>query len=90
MKSSASAVEDPIALIIQKLDQMNTHLIQTQNQIMNRLTTLERYHHSSKPQFLRHPNTGWKQRPPQEAKAPHTLYPVGMVKLEAFPWCFHC
>jgi hypothetical protein len=89
-KGLASVVQDPIALINQKLYQMNTQFVQTHNQSMNRLTTLERYHHSSKPQFVGQPNAGWKPRPPLEDKEPDTLDPVGMVNLETFPWCFPC
>jgi hypothetical protein len=88
MKSSTNTVQDPIALITQKLDQMNTQFIQTQNQIMNRLTTLERYHHPPNLSLSDNQNAGWKPRPQQEAKAPDTLDLVGMVNLEGSPWCF--
>jgi hypothetical protein len=57
---------------------------------MNMLTTLERYHHPSKPKFIRQPNVGWKPRPQQEAKAPNTLDLFGMVCLEELPWCLPC
>jgi hypothetical protein len=71
---------------------MNAQFIQSQNQIMNRLTTLERHHSAPRPQFIRQQreNTGWKPRPQQEAKAPDTLNPVGMVNMEGSPWCFPC
>jgi hypothetical protein len=46
MKRSISVVQDPITLINKKLDQMNNQFFQTQNQIMNRLKTLERYNQS--------------------------------------------
>jgi hypothetical protein len=33
---------NPITLLVQKFDQMNVQFVQSQNQIMNMLTTLER------------------------------------------------
>jgi hypothetical protein len=48
---------------------------------MGRLTTVERNQSAPRPQFTRQQRdaTGWKPRPQQEAKAPDTLKPVGMV-----------
>jgi hypothetical protein len=57
---------------------------------MGRLTPLERNQFAPKPQFTRQQKdaTSWKARPQQEAKAPDTLKPVGMVDREA--WCLPC
>jgi hypothetical protein len=68
---------------------MNTQFFQAQNQIMGRLTTMERNQSISRPQFTRQQRDamGWKLRPEQEAKAPDTLKPVGMVDIEKTPWC---
>jgi hypothetical protein len=59
-KNSTNIIQHPLT---QNFDRMNTQFIQNQNQIMNRLTTLERCHHSSRPQFVRQQNVGWKPRP---------------------------
>jgi hypothetical protein len=76
-KMSRNNAPDPIDLIAQKLDQMNTQFIQTQNQVMTRLTNLERNQSTPRPPFVRQQKdaTGWKERPQQEAKAPDTLKP---------------
>jgi hypothetical protein len=57
---------------------------------MNRLTTSKRNQSAPRPQVFRQPNTGWKARPQQYAKAPNTLNLVGMVNTEEFPWCLPC
>jgi hypothetical protein len=89
-KVSNNSVPDPIALLTQKIDQMNTQFVQVQNQLMNRMTTVERNQSAPRPQFSRQQRdaTGWKPRPQQEAKAPDTLKPVGTVDIEA--WCLPC
>ena len=89
-KAPCSSALDPIALLTQKIDQMSTQFIQAHNQIMGRLTTVKRNQSTSRPQFSRQHRdvTVWKPRPQQEAKAPNTLKPVGMVDTEA--WCLPC
>jgi hypothetical protein len=59
---------------------------------MGHLTTVERNESASRPQFTkqRRDATGWKPRPQQEAKAPDTLKPVGMVETEKASWCLPC
>jgi hypothetical protein len=91
-KASSSSAPDPISLLTQKIDQMSTQFVQAQNQIMGRLTTVERNQSAPRPQFTRQQRdaTGWKPRPQQEAKAPDTLKPVGMVDTEQTPWCSPC
>jgi hypothetical protein len=91
-KASSSSAPDPISLLTQKIDQMSTQFVQAQNQIMGRLTTVERNQSAPRPQFARQQRdaTGWKPRPQQEAKAPDTLKPVGMVDTEQTPWCSPC
>jgi hypothetical protein len=91
-KTTTNNVPDPITLLAQKLDQMNAQFVQTQNQVMNRLTSLERNQSALRPPFVRQQRdaTGWKEKPQQEAKAPDTLNPVGMVNLEESPWCSPC
>jgi hypothetical protein len=42
MKVSNNSVLDLIALLTQKIDQMNTQFVQVQNQLMNRMITVER------------------------------------------------
>jgi hypothetical protein len=42
-----------VTLLAQKFDQMNAQFVQSQNQIMNRLTNLERQHSAPRPQFIR-------------------------------------
>jgi hypothetical protein len=92
MKTSTNSVQDPVTLLAQKFDQMNAQFVQSQNQIMNRLTNLERQHSAPRPQFTRQQkeNTGWKLKPQQETKAHDTLTPIGMVNMEGSPWCFPC
>jgi hypothetical protein len=48
---------------------------------MDRLTTVERNQSAPRPQFSRQrkDSIGWKLRPQQEAKAPDTMKPIGMV-----------
>jgi hypothetical protein len=89
-KVSNNNVPDLIALLTQKIDQMNTQFVQVQNQLMNHMTTVERNQSAPRPQFSRQQRdaTGWKPRPQQEAKAPDTLKPVGTVDIEA--WCLPC
>jgi hypothetical protein len=89
-KTTTNSAPDPISLIAQKLDQMNTQFVQTQNQVMSRLTTLERNQSAPRHPFVRKEPTGWKEKPQQEEKAPDTLNPVGMVNLEELPWCSPC
>jgi hypothetical protein len=91
-KASSSSAPDPISLLTQKIDHMSTQFVQAQNQIMGRLTTVERNQSTPRPQFTRQQRdaTGWKPRPQQEAKAPDTLKPVGMVDTEQTPWCSPC
>jgi hypothetical protein len=54
------------------------------------LTILERNQSAPRHLFVRKEATGWKAKPQQEAKAPDTLNPVGMVNLEELPWCSPC
>jgi hypothetical protein len=91
-KAPSSSAPDPIALLTQKIDQMSTQFVQAQNQIMGRLTTVERNQSALRPQFTRQQRDaiGWKPKPQQEAKAPDTLNPVGMVNTEETPWCSPC
>jgi hypothetical protein len=89
-KTTTSSAPDPISLIAQNLDQMNTQFVQTQNQVMSRLTNLERNQSAPRHPFIRKEATGWKEKPQQEEKAPDTLNPVGMVNLEELPWCSPC
>jgi hypothetical protein len=90
MKVSNNTVPDPIALLTQKIDQMNTQFVQVKDQLMNHMTTVERNQSTPKPHFARQQRdaTGWKPRPQQEAKVPDTLKPVGTVDIEA--WCLPC
>ena len=74
-------------MVAQKLDQMNTQFVQTQNQVMSRLTTLEGNQSSPRHPFVRKEPTGWKANPQKEVKAPNTLNPIRMVNLEELPWC---
>jgi hypothetical protein len=57
---------------------------------MGHLTIVERNKFSPRPQFTRQERDaiGWKPRPQQEAKAPNTLKPVGMVDTKT--WCLKC
>jgi hypothetical protein len=88
-KSSSSSAPDPIALLTQKIDRMSTQFVQAQNQIMGRLTIVERNQFAPRPRFASQQRdaTGWKPRPKQEAKAPDTLKPVEMVDTEQTLWC---
>jgi hypothetical protein len=52
-KVSNNNVLDPIALLTQKIDQMNTQFVQVQNHLMNRMTTVERNQYAPRPQFFR-------------------------------------
>jgi len=81
---------DLIALLTQKIDQMSTQFTQVQNHIMGCLNTVERNQSAPRPQFTRQQRdaTSWKPRPQQEAKAPDTLKPVGIVDIEA--WFLPC
>jgi hypothetical protein len=89
-KVSNNSAPDLISLLTQKIDQMSTQFTQVQNQIMGRLTTVERNQSAPRPQFSRQQRdaTGWKLRPQQEEKASDTLKLVGTVGIEA--WCFPC
>jgi hypothetical protein len=89
-KVSNNSVPHLIALLTQKIDQMNTQFVQVQNKLMNRMTIVERNQFDPKPHFTRHQrdSTSWKLRPQQEAKAPDTLKPIGTVDIEA--WCLPC
>ena len=51
---------------------------------------MQRSQYAPRPQVFRQPNTSWKVRPQQEAKALGTLNPVGMVNTKEFPWCSPC
>jgi hypothetical protein len=64
-KVSNNSVPDLIALLTQKIDQMNTQFMQVQNQLMNRMTTVERNQFAPRPQFTRQQRdaTGCKPRP---------------------------
>jgi hypothetical protein len=74
-KTTTNSAPDPITLLAQKLDQMNAQFVQTHNQVMNRLTSLERNQSAQRPPFFRQQRdaTGWKEKPQQEAKALTTL-----------------
>jgi hypothetical protein len=89
-KVSNNNVLDPIALLTQKIGQMNTQFFQVQNQLMNRMTTVEINQFAPRPQFSRQQrdSTGWKPRPQQEAKASNTLKPFGAHDIKA--WCLPC
>jgi hypothetical protein len=91
-KASNSSAPDPIVLLTQKIYQMRNQFVQAHNQIMGRLTTMERNQSSPKPQFARQQRdaTGWKPRPQQEAKAPDTFKPFGMVDTKQTLWCSPC
>jgi hypothetical protein len=67
-KASNSSTPDPFSLLTQKIDQMSTQFVQAQNQIIHRLTTMERNQYASRPQFSRQKRDaiGWKPRPQQE------------------------
>jgi hypothetical protein len=83
-KDFSSSTPDPIALLTQKIDQMSTQFFQDQNQIMGRLTTMERNQSTSIPQFTRQYRDaiGWRPKLQQDAKAPDTLNPVEIVNTE--------
>jgi hypothetical protein len=48
-KASNNSAPDPISLLTQKIDQMSTQFVQAHNQIMGRLTTVERNQSASRP-----------------------------------------
>jgi hypothetical protein len=87
---SNNSVPDPIALLTQKIDQMNTQFVQVQNHLMNHMTTVERNQYSPRPQFpsQQRDSIGCKSRPQQEAHAPDTLKHVGTIDIES--WCLPC
>jgi hypothetical protein len=78
-KTTTNNALDPITLMAQKLDQMNTPFFQTQNQVMSQLTTFERNQSAPRNPFSKKEPIGW------EAKTLDTLNPVGMVNLEELP-----
>jgi hypothetical protein len=49
MKVSKNNVPDPIALLTQKIDQMNTQFFQVKNQLINHMTIVERNQSSPRP-----------------------------------------
>jgi hypothetical protein len=73
-KVSNTNVLDPIALLTQKIFQMNTQVVQVKDQLMNRMTAVKRNQFAPRSQFARQQRdaTGWKPRPQQEAKASDT------------------
>jgi len=64
-KVSNNNDHDPIALLTQKTDQLNTHFDQVRNHLMNCMTTVEINQSSPIPQFTIQQRyaTSWKPRP---------------------------
>jgi hypothetical protein len=86
-KVSNNNVPHLIALLTQKIDQMNTQFDQVKNHLMNHMNTVERNQSAPRPQFTRQHRDAisWKPRPQQEAKAVDTLKPIGTIDIES--WC---
>jgi len=62
-KVSNNSVPDLIALLTQKIDQMNTQFVQVQNQLMNHMIIVKINQYAPRPQFTKQQSDtiGWKQ-----------------------------
>jgi len=86
--------------LAQKMDQMTTKIMHSQDNIMDRLIIFKRekcqpqnppprhqYNNNRQPRG----NQGWnRNRPPPKQRVPNALAPSDMINQEDIPWCFPC